>query len=53
MNPPTVGPLDMDQATGLGDMLPPLVVSPSAAGWLLGLGPSFALPTDELRKQGL
>jgi len=35
-----------DRQTGLGDMLLPLPVIPPAGNWILGLGPTFTLPTS-------
>ena len=33
-------------SAGLGDTLLPLVVNPPAGNWLLGLGPTFTIPTS-------
>ena len=37
---------DFNHETGLGDTLLPLVVNPPAGNWLLGLGPTFTIPTS-------
>jgi hypothetical protein len=37
---------DFNHETGLGDITLPLVVTPPAGNWLLGLGPTFVIPTS-------
>jgi len=40
------GPDSFDNKTGLGDTLLPLPIAPPAGNWILGVGPTFLLPTS-------
>jgi len=42
----------LDRATGFGDMILDLVLSPVSDPWLLGLGPTFVFPTANLDETG-
>jgi hypothetical protein len=44
--PVPVGFNDFDHKIGLADTLLPLILSPPAKNWILGLGPTFTLPTS-------
>jgi len=49
---PTAAPNNFDHDGGLGDMTWPMLVSPPTGNWLLGLGPTWLIPTATQKSLG-